>query len=441
MDKCTSQAVAFALGVFAPSVAMSQGTPPLQICWAEWDPALYLFDLSKEFTVETDIQVDLELVPWTSFADVMISRLEGGDATCDIMIGDSQWIGLAAEEGHYEPLNSFLSEAEIDMEAYLTRAVDAYSAWPKGSANYYALPAMGDALGWVYRQDWFERPGIAADFQNEHGRPLRVPASWQELLEVAQFFQGREIDGQVVSGAAIYDERASEGITMGYSSALYAWDGLYELTPNSYEVDGAINATAAVNALEFYKILHDTATPADLEESYMVGNLDAYSEGRVAMQMNWFAFFPGIHADRSVGRGRSGFFANPGEEAVASTLGGQGMSIVSSSSNKDAAYQFLEWFSREEIQQKWWDFGGYSVHRSVLERPGFEQTRPFAEEYVTALSGARDFWQEPEYEQLLAAMQARVHDYVVRDVGTAQEALDQLARDWQEIFAARAGGL
>jgi multiple sugar transport system substrate-binding protein len=45
-----------------------------------------------------------------------------------------------------------------------------------------------------------------------------------------------------------------------------------------------------------------------------------------------------------------------------------------------------------------------------------------------------DFWAEPAYAELMLAMQKRVHDYVVADVGTAQEALDLLVEDWEEVF-------
>ena len=45
-----------------------------------------------------------------------------------------------------------------------------------------------------------------------------------------------------------------------------------------------------------------------------------------------------------------------------------------------------------------------------------------------------DFWAEPSYAQLLQAEQKRVHDYVVADKGTAQEALDSLVKDWKAIF-------
>ena len=60
---------------------------------------------------------------------------------------------------------------------------------------------MGDANGWFYRKDWFEMPDIQAAFKEKHGRDLAPPKTQAELLEVAQFFQGREIDGQTRYGA------------------------------------------------------------------------------------------------------------------------------------------------------------------------------------------------------------------------------------------------
>jgi multiple sugar transport system substrate-binding protein len=52
------------------------------------------------------------------------------------------------------------------------------------------------------------------------------------------------------------------------------------------------------------------------------------------------------------------------------------------------------------------------------------------------MSGVKDFWQEPTYAELLLSMQKRVHDFVVADQGTAQEALDKLIEDWKEVFEA-----
>ncbi len=414
--------------------AASAQDQELTLCWAAWDPANALVELSKDFTAQTGIKMNFEFVPWTNFADRMLNELNSGGQLCDLMIGDSQWIGAGAEYGHYVKLNDFFEAESISMDDFLPATVYAYSTWPKGSENYYALPAMGDALGWVYRKDWFERPEIQEAFQAEYGRPLTVPETWEELMEVAKFFQGREIDGEVRYGAAIYTERGSEGITMGVTAALYAWGFEYENTPGSYDMEGAVNSPDAIAALEFYKELYECCTPPGHSDAYMVANLDAYKSGQVAMQMNWFAFFPGIAKDETVGGDVSGFFVNPSMKVAASALGGQGISVVSYSDKQDLALQYIKWFAQPDVQAKWWELGGYSCHVAVAGAPDFPTSTPFAGEFLKAMGGVKDFWQEPIYAELLQAMQKRVHDYVVADQGTAADALNKLIEDWTISF-------
>jgi multiple sugar transport system substrate-binding protein len=168
----------------------------------------------------------------------------------------------------------------------------------------------------------------------------------------------------------------------------------------------------------------------------MVENLDAYKSGQVAMQMNWFAFFPGLYKDENVGGDRIGFFVNPKQIVEASTLGGQGISVVAYSDNQEGALNYIKWFAQADVQKKWWSLGGYSCHKAVLGDPNFASTAPFAADFLKAMSGVKDFWQEPTYAELLLSMQKRVHDFVVADQGTAQEALDKLIEDWKEVFEA-----
>jgi multiple sugar transport system substrate-binding protein len=426
--------VAMALTLAALLWGSTQAQDSLTLCWAAWDPANALQELSKDFTAETGIQMNFEFVPWTSFADRFLNELNSGGKLCDLMIGDSQWIGTAATAGHYVQLNDFFEAEGLSMDDFLPATVYAYSTWPKGEPNYWALPAMGDALGWVYRKDWFERPELQEEFQTTYGRPLAVPATWTELKDIAEFFQGREIDGKTVYGAAIFTERGSEGITMGATAALYSWGFQYQDPENPYSMEGFVNSPAAVEGLEFYKSLYDCCTPPGHSNAYMTENLDAYRSGQVAMQMNWFAFFPGIMKDENVGGDKSGFFVNPAQNVAASTLGGQGISVVSYSDKQDLALQYIKWFAQPEVQKKWWSLGGYSCHKAVLEDPDFADTAPFAADFLKAMSGVQDFWQEPTYAELLLAMQARLHDYVVAGEGTAQEALDKLIDDWTVVF-------
>jgi multiple sugar transport system substrate-binding protein len=408
----------------------------LTLCWAAWDPANALVELSKDFEAQSGHKMTFEFVPWTNFADRMLNELNSGGKLCDLMIGDSQWIGAGAESGHYIKLNDFFDANGISMADFVPATVTGYSEWPKGTPNYWALPAFGDVVGWTWRKDWFERPEIQAAFKEETGRDLTPPATFAELKEIAEFFQGREIDGKTVYGASIYTERGSEGITMGVMDVLYSFGFKYDNSDKPYDMQGFVNSPGSVAGLEFYKALYDCCTPPGASNSYMGEGIDAYKSGQVAMQMNFAFTWPGFEVDPNVGGGKTGYLVNPagptGEKFA--QLGGQGISVVSYSEKQDAALEYIKWFAQPEVQQKWWTMGGFSALRAVVEDPAFAASQPYAQTYLDSMAIVKDFWAEPAYASLLQASQKRFHDYVVAGQGTAQEALDGLVADWTEVF-------
>lgn len=424
-----------ASAIVAGSLPNAAAAEDLTLCWAAWDPANALVELSKDFETKSGHSMSFEFVPWTSFADRMLNELNSAGQLCDLMIGDSQWIGGGAENGHYVKLNDFFDANGIDMGDFIPATVTGYTEWPKNTPNYYALPAFGDVVGWTYRKDWFERPEIREAFKAKYGRELGEPATLEELKDIAQFFQGRDIDGTTVYGAAIYTERGSEGITMGVTNALYNYGFQYENPDKPYDLDGFVNSKGAAEGLEFYKELYDTATPPGSSNWYMSENIDAYKSGQVALQMNFAFIWPGVEADPNVGGGKSGYFPNPaGPAGQFAQLGGQGISVVAYSEKQEAALEYIKWFAQPEIQARWWELGGYSALRAVVEDPGFADSQPYAQTFLDSMAIVKDFWAEPAYADLLLSMQERIHNYVVAGQGSAQEALDGLVEDWTEVF-------
>ena len=417
------------------SFSVNSNAKSITLGWAAWDPANALQELTKEFTAETGIEVNFEFVPWPNFADRMLNELNNKGKTFDLLIGDSQWIGSGAVYGHYVKLNDFFDKEGISMDDFSPATVHAYSTWPKGSKNYYALPAMGDALAWAYRKDWFDRPELKSEFKKKHGYDLGVPASWNQLHDMCSFFQGREIDGKKRYGAAINTERGSEGITMGVTAAMYAWGMEYENPNKPYDMEGYFNSPQAVEAVEFYRKLYEDCSPPGHSDAYMVANLDAYKSGQVAFQMNWYAFWPGVSKEDKDGR-VSGFFANPKQNVAAATLGGQGISVVKYSDKQDLALEYIKWFARPDVQQKWWDLGGYSCHNDVLDAPSFPTSTVYAQGFLDSMGIVKDFWQEPTFVELMLPMQEAIHDYVVNGKGTAKGALDKIIEEWVEVFEA-----
>ena len=429
----TLAAATVVLGMGIAGTAAAQ-TRQLTLCWAAWDPANALVELSKDFTAKSGVQMKFEFVPWTSYADRFINELNSKGKLCDLIIGDSQWIGGAAVNGHYVKLNDFFKQNNISMDDFMPATVLGYAEWPKHTPNYWALPAMADAVGWTYRKDWFSRPEIKAEFKQKYGRDLAPPKTWTELKQVAEFFQGRKIDGKTVYGAYIFTERGSEGITMGVTNALYPFGFKYDDPKKPYQMAGFVNSPDAVKGLEFYKSLYKCCTAPGMTNAYMQEGLDAFKSGQVAMQMNWFAFFPGLYKDPNVGGDKIGFFVNPGEKVQGTQLGGQGISVVAYSDHKADALEYIKWFAQPAVQKKWWALGGYSAHKAVVQDPGFPKSAPFAPDFLRSMEIVQDFWAEPAYAELLLDMQKRVHDYVVADKGTAKEALDLLVKDWTKVF-------
>ena len=128
-----------AVGMLAGAVSLSSTSSAqaedLTLCWAAWDPANALVELSKDFEEKSGHSMSFEFVPWPNFADRMLNELNSGGKLCDLMIGDSQWIGGGAENGHYIKLNDFFDAEGISMDDFIPATVTGYSEWPKGTVT------------------------------------------------------------------------------------------------------------------------------------------------------------------------------------------------------------------------------------------------------------------------------------------------------------------
>ena len=58
----------------------------------------------------------------------------------------------------------------------------------------YKIPTRTHAHLWYYRGDLLEDPAEQANFEDEYGRELRFPLTWDEQAEVAQFFHRPDAD-------------------------------------------------------------------------------------------------------------------------------------------------------------------------------------------------------------------------------------------------------
>lgn len=403
--------------------------------WAQWAPADYLQQLSAGFTAETGIEVIVEQTPWETFVQKYNVEMIARSDAWDIIVGDSQDIGTMAEGGHYVELTDWVKANDVD-DNFTAASMESYAEWPKGSGRYYGVPVEGDALGWAYRMDLFEDADNMAAFEAQYGYKLDVPRDWEAMLDIAEFFHDPD---NSFYGIAIYGDNGYDSLVMFGEQSQWSFGGALG-DYATFQLEGILNGAGSIRGLEFYKELFQF-TPPGFGDAFFVKANDAFTAGIVPMTCNFFAFFPALANEATNPYAAdTGFFATPPQRGADGTiqhytaLGGQGASVVAYSEKQDAAMQWMEWFIRPEVQQKWAALGGYTTHIETLESDTFLNATPYNPAFKQSMEIFRDFWALPEYGQLFESYAKIVGAYVIRGEGTAEEALNEVLDVWTEIF-------
>ncbi len=407
----------------------------LTIFWAEWKPADYLEQLSKDFTKETGIKVTVVQDSWGTWTDTFFNEMKKkGRSRFDLVVGDSQWLGRGSQEGDYVELTKWIGDNNM-AQKFTDASLLGYAEYPKGSQHYWALPAEGDAAGFAYRKDLFEDPKEKADFKAKYGYDLTPPDTWLHLKDIAEFFYRPKQD---FYGVLVWTEPNYDGITMGLDSLVWAW-GANLGDPKTYKVDGILNTKEGVDALKFYKQLYQYTSPK-WAQYYLDTNSSSNQpmiDGKVAMGMGYFAIAPEL-LDKQKNPNyydKIGFFAAPkGPKGQAASLGGQGISIVSYTKKKDQAFKFLEWFARDDVQKKWAELGGLTCNKTVLASTEFLNASPINKPFVESMNIVKDFWAVPEYSKLITISQRYWYKYVVQGTISAEDAMNNISKEWETVF-------
>jgi multiple sugar transport system substrate-binding protein len=83
---------------------------------------------------------------------------------------------------------------------------------------------------------------------------------------------------------------------------------------------------------------------------------------------------------------------------------------------------------------KWAKMGGYSCHSDTIASNTFLNATPYNKAFKESMNILRDWWACPEYADLLESFSKTVGNYIIRDQGTAKEALDKVTQKWTDIF-------
>lgn len=395
---------------------------------------------AKPYTKKTGIEIALVTVPYggqwhEAIAAEFATRGAGG---IDLLFWDSQMTPEFACQRNIVPLHDRIAKStKIKLADFDQRSLRFYSEYPEGSGQLWALPINLDTLCLMYRKDLLEHPAEQAAFKKKYGYELKIPDTYQQARDIAEFFTRPQqgLFGWAQMAGREYDFASSAANCFLWSHGGELWN------PQTKEIHGYLDSPASVDGLKLYLKMFDYGPPGCTNWGWNEVN-QAFQLGRVAMIQQWYFFCqmntdPRLSAiaDRVGFANLPGAFGRDGKFRREYSLGGQGLGISRYSKHIEEAWQFLEWFYTYEPQ---WEFAKIapSARLDVLGNPRWLQQKPWYPAFSMALRNVNDYWVAPEYMALLALWQDELGALIARQK-TVEQALADTARRQEEFLASK----
>ncbi|MYG25515.1 MAG: ABC transporter substrate-binding protein [Boseongicola sp. SB0677_bin_26] len=257
--------------------------------------------------------------------------LAAGNADIDLYQTDVIWAPQLADQF------VDLSEAAIDLAPlHFPSVIESQTV----DGKLVAIPIFTDAPALYYREDILER----------HGLP--VPATWEQLTEVAQKAQDAErAGGNSEMWGFVWQGNAYEGLTCDALEWVKSHGGGQIVEP-----DGSIsiNNPKAIQALELAATWPGTISPPGVLAYQEEEARGVWQTGNAVFMRNWpYAYGLGNSEDSAV-KGKFGVTTLPtggDHDTSAATLGGWNVAVSKYSKNQEAAISLALHLGSAESQK------------------------------------------------------------------------------------------
>ncbi|MBT2293219.1 extracellular solute-binding protein [Paenibacillus albidus] len=305
--------------------------------------------LTGDFEKLTGIKVKWEVMEETYLKNKQLLDYTGKTGTYDGLMVDGFWMSEYGAKKVIEPLDDYLNDTNLTPDWFDYE--DIVPAYRNGISKYndkvYGVPTAGETRFIAYRKDLFEKYGKTP------------PATMDEFLELAQFFNGKE-DG--LYGVSMRAQRGTHAAS-GLMTLMYNFGGGFI---NQQTGDVTMTDPKTIHAMQFYVDLLKNA-PKDVASYTHEEALSAFTTGKAAMWLDATALAPRIlDPSSSEVADKVGFVPTPeGPEGKASALAGWNMSISSLSGNKEATWAFIVYMNSKEKAKEYVLGGGVPVRTSI----------------------------------------------------------------------------
>jgi glycerol transport system substrate-binding protein len=437
--------------------------------------------LTKAFEEITGIKVNIQIMGEGDVVQALQTQLQTGRNLYDGFVNDSDLIGMHARLGLTVNLTDWMNgegkdvtNPGLDLKDFMGIS---FTTGPDGKV--WQLPDQQFANLYWFRKDWFDRPDLQKRFKDKFGYDLGVPTNWSAYEDIAEFFTNdvKEIDGVRVYGHMDYGKR---GPDLGWrmTDAWLSMAGTADLgIPNGRPVDewgirmekgscnpsgasvargGAVNSPAAVYAVTKWNDWLRKYAPPGAADLDFYQSLPALSQGNVAQQVFWYtAFTASMVAPKSAGNNTvdaqgnllwrmapspTGAYWKEGMQRGYQDTGSWTLLKSTPLERRKAAWLFAQFAVSKTVDLKKSHVGLTFVRDSTIRHASFT-------ERASKLGGMVEFYRSPDrvawtptgvnvpdYPRLAQLFWQHIGD-ISAGTFTAQQAMDRLAREMDEVMA------
>jgi multiple sugar transport system substrate-binding protein len=414
---------------------------------------------AKQFEELTGAKVNVVHVPFGDLFQRIMIPVQTGQNAYDVMFYGSLWIG--------------------DLHDYLAPVPDSYkqtSGMKDVTKNYQDVATWGDTMIQYpidgdrhylkYRIDIFDNPEMQAKYKKDTGKDLKVPETWEEYNQIAQYFSGWDWDGDGAPNFGSAEVTKRDDLMF---SAFISRVAAYAKNPNVkggfyFDLDTMeplVNTPGWVKGLEMFVQAQKSFPPGG--NNFGLGDeIFSFGGGQTLMSYSWDdAFIQAMQPDSRI-RNKVAAASLPGATDVWNRktkswdhfdtpnrapyiTWGWTAAVSKASENKDMAFDYLCFFSNEANTLHDLQIGRFGVnpYRNAhfdanfwIDKLGWDQKT--ATTYVQTLSGMdlsknRVFdLRVPGVSQFMSSLAAGVSEALAGQK-TPQEALDGVAAEWRQI--------
>lgn len=293
-------------------------------------------ELLAEFTEETGISVIFNEVSWDDIRDKVSIAASGGEAAADVIEVDWSWVGEMNSAGWLEPIE-MTDEDKEDMPTLETFTID---------GEILAVPYANDYRIAYYNKEHFEQAGIT-----------EVPETWDEVYDALKKIK----EAGIVEYPYTMPMNADESATTSMMWMAFSRSG------QVFNDDDTLNEEAVMDALTFENQLVQDGFVDPASISF--NGMDCYrkiTSGEASFMVGPTKFV-GISNDpeqcSEIGNIVPILLPGTGGTSPQTMALPEAVGITSFSENKEAAQEFVKWYSSADVQKRM-----YAVNSSIPTR-------------------------------------------------------------------------